>query len=138
MTPETSLVTGVDFAVVPTKDFDAAVEFYGEVLGLPCSVRYGRMPGAEFETATLTLAVFESEAFGLGFNPNTNGKRCGSTTSRRLGRSSSRAASSSGATSSTAASATRPTSPIPTATRWSCTTAMRRCRRALDAPARDL
>ena len=73
MTPETSLVTGVDFAVVPTKDFDTAVKFYGEVLGLPCSARYGRMPGAEFETGTLTLAVLESDSFGLEFNPNTNG-----------------------------------------------------------------
>jgi catechol 2,3-dioxygenase-like lactoylglutathione lyase family enzyme len=73
MTVQNSLVTGVDFAVVPTRDFDAAVEFYGEVLGLPCSSRYGRMPGAEFETGTLTLAVLQSEAFGLDFNANTNG-----------------------------------------------------------------
>jgi catechol 2,3-dioxygenase-like lactoylglutathione lyase family enzyme len=73
MTVQNSLVTGVDFAVVPTRDFDAAVEFYGEVLGLPCSARYGRMPGAEFETGTLTLAVLQSEAFGLDFNANTNG-----------------------------------------------------------------
>ena len=68
----TSLVTGVDFVVVPTRDFDASVEFYGTVLGLPCSARYGRMPGAEFETGTLTLAVIESEAFGEGFSANRN------------------------------------------------------------------
>jgi catechol 2,3-dioxygenase-like lactoylglutathione lyase family enzyme len=73
MAPDTPLVTGVDFAVVPTEDFDSAVEFYGEVLSLPCSARYGRMPGAEFETGTLTLAVLEAKAFGLEFNPNTNG-----------------------------------------------------------------
>jgi predicted enzyme related to lactoylglutathione lyase len=73
MTSDTPLVTGIDFAVVPTKDFDSAMEFYGDVLGLPCSARYGRMPGAEFETGTLTLAVLEAEAFGLEFNPNTNG-----------------------------------------------------------------
>jgi predicted enzyme related to lactoylglutathione lyase len=72
MSNGTSLVTGVDFVVVPTRDFDRAVEFYGTVLGLPCSARYGQMPGAEFETGTLTLAVLQTEAFGMGFNPNRN------------------------------------------------------------------
>ena len=31
----TSLITGTDFITVATKDFDAAVDFYGGVLGLP-------------------------------------------------------------------------------------------------------
>jgi predicted enzyme related to lactoylglutathione lyase len=70
MTTPTSLVTGVDFAVVLTKNFDAAMEFYGTTLGLPQSQRYGRMPGVEFETGNLTLAVLEAEAFGLEFTPN--------------------------------------------------------------------
>ena len=34
MPTQTSLVTGVDFVTVPTKDYDAAAKFYGEVLGL--------------------------------------------------------------------------------------------------------
>ena len=68
----TTLVTGVDFVVVPATDFDASVEFYGTVLGLPSTVRYGRMPGQEFETGTLTLAVLATEAFGMGFSPNRN------------------------------------------------------------------
>jgi predicted enzyme related to lactoylglutathione lyase len=67
-----SLVTGVDFVYVPTMSFGAAVDFYGSVLGLTCSARYGRMPGAEFETGNLTLAVIESEAFGVEFRPNKN------------------------------------------------------------------
>ena len=29
-------VTGVDFITVPTRDFEAASEFYGNMLGLPC------------------------------------------------------------------------------------------------------
>jgi catechol 2,3-dioxygenase-like lactoylglutathione lyase family enzyme len=62
----------VDFVTVPTANFDAAVEFYGTVLGLPCSARYGQHPGAEFETGTLTLSVIESEAFGMEFHPNRN------------------------------------------------------------------
>jgi predicted enzyme related to lactoylglutathione lyase len=72
MPAATSLVTGVDFVVVPTRDFDASCVFYGETLGLPCSARYGQMPGAEFETGTLTLAVMATEAFGMGFSPNRN------------------------------------------------------------------
>jgi predicted enzyme related to lactoylglutathione lyase len=67
-----SLVTRVDFINVPTQDFDAAVEFYGTVLGLPESKRYGRMPGAEFETGNLTLAVVDPTAFGQEFHPNRN------------------------------------------------------------------
>lgn len=63
------LVTGVDFAVVLTQDFDAAVEFYGTTLGLPLSARYGRMPGVEFETGNLTLAVLDADAFGIEFRP---------------------------------------------------------------------
>ena len=67
-----SLVTGVDFVVVPAMDFDASVDFYGTVLGLPCTSRYGQMPGAEFETGTVTLAVMATEAFGMGFGANRN------------------------------------------------------------------
>jgi catechol 2,3-dioxygenase-like lactoylglutathione lyase family enzyme len=65
MTTKTSLVTGTDFITVSTKDFDAAVEFYGNVLGLPESKRWGQMPAAEFETGNLTIAVMQSEAFGI-------------------------------------------------------------------------
>jgi predicted enzyme related to lactoylglutathione lyase len=68
-----SLITGTDFAYIPTQDFDRAVEFYGETLELPELKRYGRMPGVEFETGNLTLAVLEFSAFGMEFNPNHNG-----------------------------------------------------------------
>jgi predicted enzyme related to lactoylglutathione lyase len=70
MTTANTLVTGVDFVCVPTADFDAAVAFYGDVLGLPCIDRYGKMPGAEFQAGNLTLAVMEAEAFGQEFRPN--------------------------------------------------------------------
>jgi predicted enzyme related to lactoylglutathione lyase len=65
-----SIVTGVDFAVVWVKDFDAAIDFYGSTLGLPESARYGQMPGVEFETGNLTLAVMEAKAFGQEFEPS--------------------------------------------------------------------
>ncbi len=65
-------ITGVDFITVPTRDFEKAEEFYGTVLGLPCSTRWGKMPAAEFETGTLTIAVMQSDAFGLEFQPHTH------------------------------------------------------------------
>jgi predicted enzyme related to lactoylglutathione lyase len=72
MTTQTALVTGVDFITVPTRDFETASEFYGTVLGLPCSTHWGSMPAAEFETGTLTIAVMQSDAFGLEFQPHTH------------------------------------------------------------------
>jgi catechol 2,3-dioxygenase-like lactoylglutathione lyase family enzyme len=65
------LIEGVDFVYVPSSSFQASCDFYGDVLGLPCSARYGSRPGAEFETGNLTLAVIESEAFGLTFRANS-------------------------------------------------------------------
>ncbi|MGH2954277.1 MAG: VOC family protein [Solirubrobacterales bacterium] len=70
MPAKTSLITGTDFITVSTKDFDAAVEFYGNVLGLPESKRWGDMPAAEFETGNLTIAVMQSDAFGI--DPQAN------------------------------------------------------------------
>ena len=70
MTTTTPLVTGTDFICMPTKDFDAAFEFYGTVLGLPCSVKYGRVPGAEFETGNLTLQVIDTAAIGREHVPH--------------------------------------------------------------------
>ena len=65
-------VTGVDFVLVSTKDFDRAVAFYGTTLGLPLSARYGDMPGVEFETGNLTIAVMQSDAFGMEYQTTTN------------------------------------------------------------------
>jgi len=67
-----ALVTGTDFVYVPTRDFERAVEFYRDTLQLPLSARYGKRPGAEFETGNLTLAVIETEAFGVEFHLNRN------------------------------------------------------------------
>jgi catechol 2,3-dioxygenase-like lactoylglutathione lyase family enzyme len=67
-----SLVTGTDFICVPTRDFEAANEFYGDVLGLERSKRWGKMPAGEFETGSLTIAVMQSDAFGLEFQPHSH------------------------------------------------------------------
>jgi catechol 2,3-dioxygenase-like lactoylglutathione lyase family enzyme len=72
MTSETPLITGTDFITVSTQDFDAAIGFYGGVLGLPESKRWGQMPAVEFETGNLTIAVMQSDAFGLEFQANNH------------------------------------------------------------------
>jgi catechol 2,3-dioxygenase-like lactoylglutathione lyase family enzyme len=66
------LITGTDFITVATEDFERAVEFYGGVLGLPESKRWGDMPGVEFETGNLTIAIMQSDAFGLEFRANNH------------------------------------------------------------------
>ena len=65
-------VTGTDFTIVPVKDYDKAAEFYGGVLGLEFGKRWGDMPAGEFETGNLTIAVMQSDAFGLDFAPHTH------------------------------------------------------------------
>jgi predicted enzyme related to lactoylglutathione lyase len=70
MSTEKSLVTGTDFICIPTKDYEAAAEFYGNVLGLPFAKRWGQMPAGEFETGNLTIAIMQSDAFGIEFQPH--------------------------------------------------------------------
>jgi predicted enzyme related to lactoylglutathione lyase len=65
-------VTGVDFIAIPTQDFDRAEAFYGDVLGLERSKRWGEMPAREFETGSLTLALMQSDAFGITFAPHSH------------------------------------------------------------------
>ena len=64
-------ITGVDFVALQTADHDRAVKFYGETLGLPFVKRWGSMPGSEFQAGNLTLAVMQSDAFGLEFKPSS-------------------------------------------------------------------
>jgi predicted enzyme related to lactoylglutathione lyase len=71
-TSTTPGVSGVDFVTVPTRDYEKASEFYGTVLGLPFSKQWGNMPAGEFETGTLTIAVMQSDAFGIEFQPHTH------------------------------------------------------------------
>lgn len=69
---------GVDFVSLPVTDFDRAVAFYRDVLGLEESIQYGDHPGRrsgheegrrrfwckEFEAGNLTIALMNFEAFG--------------------------------------------------------------------------
>ena len=63
-------ITGVDFVAVPTRDWEKAKDFYGETLGLERSKRWGNMPASEFETGSLTIALMQSDAFGIEFKPH--------------------------------------------------------------------
>lgn len=58
MATEGQLVSRTDFVAVPTRDYEAAAKFYGE------------MPAGEFETGNLTIAVMQSDAFGIEFRPH--------------------------------------------------------------------
>ena len=66
------IVTGVDFASVPTQNLEQAVNFYGEVLGLRRSVYNAERNYAEFEPGNVTFSVFMPEKMGMEFNANTN------------------------------------------------------------------
>jgi catechol 2,3-dioxygenase-like lactoylglutathione lyase family enzyme len=65
-------VSGVDFVCVPVTDIEKAREFYGEVLGLEFGKQWGDMPGFEYETGSLTVALMQSDAFGQEFAPHTH------------------------------------------------------------------
>jgi predicted enzyme related to lactoylglutathione lyase len=69
---DTSIVTGVDFAAVPTKDLERAAAFYGDILGLRRSVYRPEQGFAEFETGNLTLSVISPDRMGLEYHPNRN------------------------------------------------------------------
>jgi catechol 2,3-dioxygenase-like lactoylglutathione lyase family enzyme len=67
-----TIITGTDFICVATKDLDAAAAFYRDVLGLQEGKRWGTMPAGEFETGNLTIAVMQSDAFGMEFSPHAH------------------------------------------------------------------
>ena len=65
-------ITGVDFVALQTRDHAQAAKFYGETLGLPFVKTWGKMPASEYQAGNLTLAVMQSDAFGLEFAPSTS------------------------------------------------------------------
>jgi predicted enzyme related to lactoylglutathione lyase len=62
-------VQRVDFVSVPTRDLARSRHFYADVLGLPPST----LNPDEFETANVTLSLWQPEAEGVPFTPNTAG-----------------------------------------------------------------
>jgi catechol 2,3-dioxygenase-like lactoylglutathione lyase family enzyme len=61
-------VSGVDFITVFVKDYPAAQEFYGGLLGLEQSVDYEKIPAGEYETGNLTLQVMDAASIGREFS----------------------------------------------------------------------
>jgi catechol 2,3-dioxygenase-like lactoylglutathione lyase family enzyme len=64
-------ISGVDFIAMPTRDFEEADRFYGDVLGLERSKQWGDMPAREYETGNLTIALMQTDAFGVDFEPHS-------------------------------------------------------------------
>jgi predicted enzyme related to lactoylglutathione lyase len=65
-TPTETIITGVDFVSVPTRDVARSAEFYGEKLGLRRSAYRPERNFAEFETGTVTLSLIDAERMGIG------------------------------------------------------------------------
>lgn len=72
MTSTPSLVTGVDFVSVPSRDLERSVAFYRDTLGLPCSVHMPDRGFAEFETGNLTFSVIDPVRMGLEYHVSRN------------------------------------------------------------------
>jgi len=70
--PAVGLISEVDFLGLPTRDLETAVNFYGNVLGLPCSAHRPDRHHAEFETGNLTLNIMHAEKMGLEHTINRN------------------------------------------------------------------
>ena len=66
------LITGTDFLIIGSTDFERSRKFYDEVLGLERGKQWGNMPGQEYETGNLTIAIVQSDAFGMEFKPSPN------------------------------------------------------------------
>jgi predicted enzyme related to lactoylglutathione lyase len=72
MTAISQIVTGVDFAGIPTKDIEVAAAFYGDTLGLHRSAYVPDRGFAEFETGNLTLGLIVPAKMGMEFHANRN------------------------------------------------------------------
>lgn len=66
-----AFVTGVDFLAIQVQDHERAKQFYGETLGLEFVKQWGQMPASEYQAGNLTLAVMQSDAFGIEFRPGS-------------------------------------------------------------------
>ena len=67
-----TIVTGVDFVSVPTRDLETAAAFYRETLGLRQSRYNPERNSAEYEPGDVTISVWRPEGMGIEFKPNTN------------------------------------------------------------------
>ena len=66
------LITGVDFAPIPTTDLERSVQFYGETLGMPRAVYMPERGFAEFEPGDVTLSIYNPAQMGMEHHANQN------------------------------------------------------------------
>jgi catechol 2,3-dioxygenase-like lactoylglutathione lyase family enzyme len=71
-TDTSSIVTGVDFVGIPTRDVAAAAEFYAGKLGLRQSVFMPDRGFSEYETGNLTLSVWNPSMMGIEHQRSPN------------------------------------------------------------------
>lgn len=74
MSGDAAMVTGVDFVLLTVEDLGRARAFYADVLGLRAGKTWGEgdaAMGAEFETGTVTLALFDAARAGMDHRPGT-------------------------------------------------------------------
>jgi hypothetical protein len=69
LSEQRSLITRTAFVFLPITSFEKAEEFYGGVLGLPCSKSYNNEIGGEFERGSLTIQVVDAAKIGCEFKP---------------------------------------------------------------------
>ena len=69
--PAATAVTGVDFVTVFVTDYARAKDFYANTLGLD-GFDYGKHPGGERETGTLTLQLMDAASVGQEFQRSTH------------------------------------------------------------------
>lgn len=60
-------ISGVDFIAVPTADYERSSAFYRDTLGLEFVKPWGSMPAGEYQAGNLTIALMQSDAFGMEF-----------------------------------------------------------------------
>ncbi len=71
---DASVVTGVDFVMLTVADLGRARAFYADVLGLRPGKTWGTgdaAMGAEFETGTVTIALFDCARVGMTHRPGS-------------------------------------------------------------------
>jgi predicted enzyme related to lactoylglutathione lyase len=64
-------VEKTDFICIPVTDFERSKDFYENTLGLEFSHAWGDRPAGEFETGNLTIALMQTDAFGIEFKAHS-------------------------------------------------------------------
>lgn len=66
-------IRGTDFIYYQTSDFDRAVEFYSDILGLQLLGRFDDIKWAEFAAGNITFALNDPSVFDANFKAQSGG-----------------------------------------------------------------